>query len=103
MLTTQAVKTGKQHRKLYGNVAFLVISKKLLLGSAYQFAKSQAKGRGQRIGDLNSYIHLTQLDKADTCAVHIGSFRKVFLREPNFLPRQLDTARFSPGRAGGPM
>jgi hypothetical protein len=75
----------------------------LLFGSAHEFAKSQTEGLGQRIGDLNSYIHLTQLDKADICAVHTGSFSKVFLGETNFLPRQVDTARFSPGHAGDPM
>jgi hypothetical protein len=67
-----------------------MISKNLLLGSAHEFAKSKSEGRGQRIGDLNSYIHLTQFDRTDVCAVHIGSLRKIFLREVEFLPCQAD-------------
>ena len=67
-----------------------MISKKLLLGPTDEFTKSQAKGCGQRIGDLNSDIHLTQLDRTDISAMHIGSLRKVFLRELKFLPSQTD-------------
>ena len=56
-----------------------MISKKLLLSSAHEVAESETQGPGQRMGDLNSYIHLTRLDRADISAVHIGLLRKVLL------------------------
>ena len=80
-LRTHAAKTGERCLLLGRDVAFRMISKKLLLGPAHEITNSQIKGRGQRIGDLNSYIHLTQLDRADISAVRIGSLHKVLLRE----------------------
>jgi hypothetical protein len=89
-LRTQAVKRRKRRLLQRRNVAFLMIFKRLLLGLTHEVAKSETKGCGQRIGDLNPHIHLTQLNRANICAVHIGSLRKVFLRELKFPSSQTD-------------
>jgi hypothetical protein len=52
-LRTQAVKRRKRRLLQRRNVAFQMISKQLSLGSAHEVPKSETKGSGQRIGDLN--------------------------------------------------
>lgn len=69
-------------------VAFMpaigVSEERLLLSPAHEFAKSKTESCGQSIGDLNSHIHLAQLDGADVCAVHMARPAKSSWESPSF-------------------
>ena len=74
---------------------------KSLFGSTDEFAKPKTESRGQRIGDLNSYIDLAQLDGADICAVDIGAFCKILLGGLKSLPGNTDRSAKSESRESG--